>query len=135
MASATPALGISAFGASVYRASAGEPVVLAVGAPAGEAFRIAPWEYRARAPRAAERRDVDEREHVAEEGVAAYGEHVTMLYARACVAAQRGQPNEALELVSRAAQDQEFGDWVLEHAQTEPLLEPIRDDPRFARPA
>jgi hypothetical protein len=116
------------------RAEAPGTVVLVVGAPAGEAYGIAPWEYGSRAARAAELRDVDELERVAEEGMAAYGEHVTMLYARACVAAQRGRPDESLDLVNRAAEDAGFGDWVREHAQAEPLLEPIRDDPLFPRP-
>jgi hypothetical protein len=188
------ALGISAFGASAYRADAGEPVVprhseaagggagvheelyvvidgratftvegesfdapagtcvlavpgelrearaeepgttvLVIGAPAGEAYRVAPWEYGSRAARAAELRDVDELERVAEEGVTAYGEHVTMLYARACVAAQRGRREEALRLLDRAAEDEDFGDWIRERASEEPLLEPIRDDPAFLR--
>ena len=105
--------------------------VLVIGARAGEAYRIAPWEYGARAARAAQLLDVDELERVADEGVEAYGEHVTMLYARACVAAQRGRHDEALELVGRAAQDEDFGGWVRENAAAEPLLEPIRDDPRF----
>jgi hypothetical protein len=116
-------------------ARAEEPgtTVLAVGAPAGEPFRIAPWEYGSRAARAAELRNVDELERVADEGVAAYGEHVTMLYARACVAAQRGRRDEALQYLSRAARDEDFGDWIREQAPSEPLLEPIRDDPAFLR--
>jgi hypothetical protein len=118
-------------------ARAGEDgtTVLAVGAPSGEAFRVAPWEYGARAARAAELRDVDELERVAEEGIAAYGEHVTMVYAQACVAAQRGRREEALQYLERAAQDEDFGDWVRENAPSEPLLEPIRDDPAFPRAA
>jgi hypothetical protein len=115
------------------RADEAETTVLVVGAPAGEPYRIAPWEYGSRAGRAAELRDVDELERVAEEGVAAYGEHVTMLFARACVAAQRGRREEALQLLDRAAQDEDFGDWVRERASEEPLLEPIRDDPAFLR--
>jgi hypothetical protein len=115
------------------RAEEDGTTVLAIGAPAGEAFRIAAWEYGARAARAAELRDVDELERVADEGVAAYGEHVTMLFARACVAAQRGRREEALELLDRATRDEEFGDWVREQAQSEPLLEPIRSDPAFPR--
>jgi hypothetical protein len=116
-------------------ARAEEPgtTVLVVGAPAGKAYRIAPWEYGSRAARAAQLRDVDELERVAEEGVAAYGEHVTMLYARACVAAQRGRREEALQYLDRAAHDEDFGDWVREQAPNEPLLEPIRDDPAFLR--
>lgn len=115
------------------RAEESPTTVLAVGAPAGEAYRIAPWEYGARAERAAELQDVEELERVAEEGIAAYGEHVTMLYARACVAAQRGRREEALQLLRRAAEDEDFGDWIREQAPNEPLLEPIRDDPAFLR--
>jgi mannose-6-phosphate isomerase-like protein (cupin superfamily) len=117
------------------RAEEAGTTVLAVGGPAGEAFRVAPWEYGARAARAAELRDVDELERVADEGIAAYGEHVTMLYARACVAAQRGRREEALQYLDRAAHDEDFGDWVRENAPSEPLLEPIRDDPAFPRAA
>jgi hypothetical protein len=56
-----------------------------------------------------------------------------MLYARACVAAQRGRREEALEFLRRATEDEDFGDWVREQACEEPLLEPIRDDPGFPR--
>ena len=116
-------------------ARAEEPgtTVLAVGAPPGEAYRIAPWEYGARAARAAELRDVDELERVRDEGVATYGEHVTMLYASALISAQRGRHDEALDFLSRAAADEDFGDWIRESAPAEPLLEPVRDDPRFLR--
>ncbi len=119
----------------VREAHAEEPgtMVLAIGAPAGEVYRIAPWEYGSRAARAAELRDVDELDRVVEEGVAAYGEHVTMLVGRACVAAQRGRREEALEFLRRATQDEDFGDWARERALQEPLLDPIRDDPSFPR--
>jgi hypothetical protein len=114
-------------------ARAEEPgtVVLAVGAPVDEPYRIAPWEYGARAAHARAHADIDELERVADEGVAAYGEHVTMLLARACVAAQRGGRDEALALLERAAADPDFGDWARAEAAREPLLEPVRGDPRF----
>lgn len=115
------------------RAEADGTTVLVVGGTVGEAYRIAPWEYGSRAARAAELGDVDELERVTDEGVAAYGEHVTMLYGRALVAAQRGRREEALEQLRRAAADPDFGDWVREHARDEPLLAPIRDDPEFLR--
>lgn len=117
----------------VREAHAAEPgtAVLVVGAPTGEAYRIAPWEYGSRAARAAELGDVDDLERVADEGIAAYGEHVTMLFARACVAAQRGRRDEALEFLQRATDDADFGDWARERAAREPLLEPIRNDPSF----
>jgi len=107
--------------------------VLAIGAPVGEAYRIAPWEYGSRAARAAELGDVEELERVAEEGVAAYGEHVTMLLAKSMVAAQRGHREEALEFLRRATEDEDFGDWARERASHDPLLEPIRQDPSFPR--
>lgn len=114
-------------------AHADEPgtVVLAAGAPVGQAYRIAPWEFGARAARARALRDVDELERVADEGVAMYGEHVTMLVAKACVAAQHGERDRAIELLVRAAADPDFGDWAREEAAQEPLLEPVRDDPRL----
>jgi cupin domain len=101
-------------------------VVLVAGAPVDEQYRVAPWEYGARAARARALRDLDELERVAEEGIGEYGEHVTMLIARACVAAQRGQLDEALALVERAQADPDFGDWVREEVAREPLLESVR---------
>lgn len=115
------------------RAEEAGTLVLVVGARAGEAYRVAPWEYGNRAARAAQLGDVDELESVVEEGVAAYGEHVTMLFGRACVAAQRGRRDEALAFLLRAVQDPDFGDWARELAGKEPLLDPIRDDPSFPR--
>ena len=113
------------------RAEEDGTAVLVVGAPPGEAYRVAPWEFGSRAARAAELRDVDELERVADEGIAAYGEHVTMVLARACVAAQRGRREEALALLARAVADEHFGGWARERAAEEPLLDPIRDDPAF----
>jgi Cupin domain len=113
------------------RAEAAGTVVLVAGAPVDGAYRIAPWEYGARAARARALGDLEELERAAEEGVAAYGEHVTMLLAKACLAAQRGRSEEAIALIGRAAADPDFGDWAREQASHEPLLDPVRDDPRF----
>jgi hypothetical protein len=107
--------------------------VLAIGAPRGEAYRIAPWEYGSRAARARQLGRVDELDQVVQEGIATYGEHVTMLLGKACVAAQRGRHDEALELLERAGADEDFGDWARTQAASEPLLDPVRDDPRFPR--
>ncbi len=41
---------------------------------------------------------------------------------------------EALELLERAAGDPDFGGWVRENAAREPLLDPVRDEPRFPPP-
>jgi hypothetical protein len=115
-------------------ARAQEPgtTVLAIGAPRDEPYRIAPWEYGSRAARARQLGRVDELEHVVTEGTAAYGEHVTMLLGKACVAAQRGRSDEALELLARAVADEDFGDWARSEASAETLLDPVRDDPRFS---
>jgi hypothetical protein len=115
------------------RAEEAGTIVLAIGAPPGEAYRVAPWEYGSRAARARELRDVDELERVVDEGIAVYGEHVTMLLGKACVAAQRGSRQEALELLNRAVADEDFGEWVRESARDEPLLDPIREDPAFPK--
>lgn len=114
-------------------ARAEEPgtVVLAAGAPVGEAYRVAAWEYGARAARARALGDLEELARVADEGVAAYGEHVTMLLAKARVSAQRGARDEALALLERAAGDPDFGEWARPEASNEPLLDPVRNDPRF----
>jgi hypothetical protein len=116
-------------------ARADEPgtIVLAVGAPLGDTYRIAPWEYGSRARRARKLGQIDELEDVVTEGIANYGEHVTMLIGKACISAQRGRHDEALELLERAATDPDFGDWARAEAAAEPLLDPVRDDPRFPR--
>ena len=113
------------------RAAEAGTVVLVAGAPVDRAYRIAPWEYGARAARARALGDLEELERATDEGVAAYGEHVTMLVAKACLAAQRGRSEEAIALLGRAAADPDFGDWALEQASHEALLDPVRDDPRF----
>jgi hypothetical protein len=111
------------------KAEATEPgtVVLAAGAPVGEAYTIAPWEYGSRARRARALRDLDELERVTSEGVARYGEHVTMLLGIACIWAQRGDVDHARELLERAYEDPDFGEWAREQAANEPLLDPVRE--------
>jgi hypothetical protein len=109
-------------------ARAEEPgtVVLVVGAPVGEAYVVAPWEYGSRASRARALGDLDELDAVVREGIERYGEHVTMLVGKACVTAQRGQLDEARALLERAYADPDFGDWAREEAAGEPLLAPVR---------
>jgi hypothetical protein len=113
------------------RAEEAGTTVVAVGAPRGEAYRIAPWEYGSRAARARQLGRIDELDSVVTEGVETYGEHVTMLLGKACVEAQQGRHDEALGLLERAAADEDFGDWARGEAASEPLLDPVRDDPRF----
>ena len=115
------------------RAEEAGTIVLAVGAPLGDTYRVAPWEYGSRARRARDLGRIDELDAVVTEGIANYGEHVTMLIGKACVAAQRGRHDEALELLERAARDEDFGEWARAEAAKEPLLDPVRADPRFPR--
>jgi hypothetical protein len=112
------------------RAEATEPgtVVLAAGAPVGEPYRVAPWEYGARAAHARALGELDELERVVDEGTAAYGDHVTMQLGRACVAAQRGRPEDARAELERAFADPDFGDWARAEAAREPLLESLREE-------
>jgi hypothetical protein len=102
-------------------------VVLAAGGPVGEPYRVAPWEYGSRAAYARAHGDVDELERVATEGIAMYGEHVTMVIAQACVAAQRGHRERARELLRAAYADPDFGDWARHEAAGEPLLDLVRE--------
>ena len=113
------------------RAEEAGTIVVAVGAPRDEPYRIAPWEYGSRAARARQLGQIDELERVVAEGIATYGDHVTMLIGKACVAAQHGRRDEALDLLERAAADEDFSDWARGEAASEPLLDPVRDDPRF----
>lgn len=110
-------------------ARAEEPgtVVLAAGAPVAEAYVVAPWEYGSRAARARALGHVDELDAVVTEGVAAHGEHVTMLVGMACVAAQRGDRDGARALLERAYADPDFGEWARDEAANEPMLETVRE--------
>ncbi len=58
-----------------------------------------------------------------------------MLIGKACVAAQRGEREEALALLERAVDDPDFGDWARAEAAGARLPDPVRDDPRFPRAA
>lgn len=109
-------------------ATAAQTVVLAVGAPVGEPYRVAPWEYGSRAAHARAIGDIDELDRVVVEGTATYGDHVTMQIGRACVAAQRGRLDDARAELERAYADPDFGDWAREQAAGEPLLAAVRDD-------
>lgn len=112
-------------------ARAEEPgtTVLAIGATPGEAYRVAPWEYGARVWRERLLRNWPAVAAVAAEGVERYGEHPTMLFAQACVAAHEGRHDEAVELLARALAE---GPYVRDWIGGEPALEPVRDDPRLA---
>jgi hypothetical protein len=102
-------------------------------APRDEPYRIAPWEYGSRAARVQQLGRIDELDAVVREGATRYGDHVTMLVGNACVAAQHGDHDRALDLLERAVRDEDFGDWARTEAAAEPLLDPVRNDPRFPR--
>jgi quercetin dioxygenase-like cupin family protein len=76
--------------------------VLAIGATPGQAYAVAPWEYGARVDRERQLGNSDRAAAIAAEGIERYGEHPTMLFVQACVAAHRGRRDEAVELLVRA---------------------------------
>ena len=102
--------------------------VLAIGGARGEAFKISPWEYYFASVPARERADWDEAERLHREGLEAHPGNASLLYNLACVLAQRGERDEALELLRQAlAAEPEYGKYL----ETDTDLEPLRADPRF----
>ena len=49
-------------------------------------------------------------------------------YERACIAAQLGENDEAVELLKKAVSQGYWGFWGME---IDPNLDPLRDDPKF----
>lgn len=111
------------------RAEEDGTVVLAIGGARGEAFRVSPWEYYFAAIPAFERGDWDEAERLHLEGLEQYPGHPAIIYGLACIAARRGNADEAFEQLAKTlAADPKMAKW----AKTDSDLDSIRDDPRFA---
>jgi tetratricopeptide (TPR) repeat protein len=102
--------------------------VLAIGGARGEAFRVSPWEYYFAAVPAWERGDWDEAERLHREGLAAHPGNASLLYNLAGVLAQRGEHEEALDLLRRSLEKEPK---YRKDAETDPDLEPLRSDRRF----
>jgi tetratricopeptide (TPR) repeat protein len=103
--------------------------VLAIGGARGEPYRVSPWEYYFAATPAWERQDWDEAERLLREGQAAYPDNASMLYNLAAVLAQRGERDEALDLLRRSLEAEPK---YRKYAETDKDLDPLRSDPRFS---
>jgi tetratricopeptide (TPR) repeat protein len=110
-------------------ATADGTTVLAVGGARGEAYRVSPWEYYFAATPAWERQDWDEAERLLREGQAAYPDNASMLYNLAAVLGQRGERDEAIDLLRRALEAEPK---YRKYAETDTDLDPLRADPRFS---
>jgi len=103
--------------------------VLAVGGARGEAYRVSPWEYNFAAIPAWSREDWSEAERVLREGLEAHPANPSVLYNLACVLAQSGKTDEALDSLRQAlAAEPKYR----EYAETDTDLEPLRGHPRFS---
>jgi tetratricopeptide (TPR) repeat protein len=106
--------------------------VLAIGGARGEAYRVSPWEYFFAAAPALARKDWDEAERLHREGLEHHPGNPSLLYNLACVLAQSGKTDEALEALRRALEAEPKYRRFL---ATDPDLEPLRSDPRFSEAA
>jgi tetratricopeptide (TPR) repeat protein len=103
--------------------------VLAAGGARGHAFEVSPWEHYFAAIPAWERGDWDEAERLHREGLARHPDNPSLLYNLACIKAQRGDFDEAIDLLKRAFDGDSK---LLNVAREDPDLDPIRQEPRFS---
>jgi hypothetical protein len=111
-------------------AVAAEPgtTVLAIGGKPGN-HDISAWEYSFAAYGYLKEGDPERGLEVVREGLAEKGEDTARLvYDLACLEAQSGKTDDALEHIARAL---ELEPSMREHARSDTDLDPIRDDPRF----
>ena len=102
--------------------------VLAIGAPIGAAYEVAPWEYVFRAHGASKQGSPADAIPIIEQGLAQHPDHAALLYQLACYEALSGLPDAALEHLQRAvARDARFA----RHAATDEDLDGIREMPGF----
>ena len=102
--------------------------VLVVGAKAGEAFEVSPWERDSAALRYWTTQEWDKAIELLEERVAQQPESGGPMYNLACAEARDGRRDDALEHLSRAV---ELDPRYRTLAQDDSDFESIRDDPRF----
>ncbi|MGN6380302.1 MAG: TPR end-of-group domain-containing protein [Gaiellales bacterium] len=102
--------------------------VLVVGAPAGEAFVPAAWEfYRAAQPLAGEG-DMEAARDVVAEGLRLHSDVPTLLYNLACYESLAGRPEDAVGHLRRAIElDPRTATWAREDAD----FDPVRALPSF----
>jgi hypothetical protein len=109
-------------------ATADGTTVLAIGGARGEAYRVSPWEYAFGSTPAWRRGDWDEAERLLREGLSAHPGNPSLLYDLACVLAQSGKADEAIEALTDAlGQEPKYR----QYAESDEDLGPLRSDPRF----
>jgi hypothetical protein len=102
--------------------------VLAVGGPRDEAFTPSAWEHYFMAIPHVQAGEWTKARDVVAEGLAAHGEHPSLLYNLACYEARAGDEDEAVEHLAKAF---ELDPKLREHAKTDADLDAIRDRPDF----
>ncbi len=103
--------------------------VLAIGGERGQAFRVSPWEFTFAGTPAWQAKRYDEAEALIREGLEQYPGNPSLLYDLACLEALQGKPDEALEHLRTALEQQPR---FKEYAAKDEDLDSLRDDPRFA---
>jgi hypothetical protein len=104
-----------------------DTTVLAIGGVRGQAFRVSPWEFAFASVPAYEAKSYDEAKATIEKGLEAHPGNTSLLYDLACIEALLGNRDAALDHLNRATENPKLRD----HAQKDPDLDSIRDDPRF----
>jgi mannose-6-phosphate isomerase-like protein (cupin superfamily) len=102
-------------------------VVVAIGAEA-KRFEPSSWEYAFRARGHLHLGHQQAAREALADGLARYPDRYDLLYANACLQASTGDRDAALTSLRQAVAERPV---VLDWARDEPLLDPIRDDPRF----
>jgi tetratricopeptide (TPR) repeat protein len=103
--------------------------VLAIGGERGRPYRVSPWEFAFAGTPAWKAGRYGEAEALLREGLEQYPDNPSLLYDLACLEALQGNPDDALEHL-RTALEQQPG--FKEYAAKDPDLDSLRDDPRFA---
>ena len=103
--------------------------VLAIGGERGQPFRVSPWEFTFAGTPAWKAKRYDEAEALLREGLEQYPGNPSLLYDLACLEALQDKPDDALEHLRIALEQQPR---FKEYAAKDPDLESLRGDPRFA---
>ena len=101
--------------------------VLAIGGVRGQSFRVSPWEFAFASVPLYEAKRYDDAKALIEQGLEAHPENTSLLYDLACIEALMGDRDAALDHLTQSAANPK----LREHAQKDPDLDSIRDDPRF----
>jgi tetratricopeptide (TPR) repeat protein len=109
-------------------ATADGTTVLAIGGARGEAYRVSPWEYTFGSTPAWQHGNWDEAERLLREGLDAHPGNASLLYNLACVLAQSGKTDEAIDLLGEALDTEPK---YRQYVETDTDLDPLRSDPRF----